>query len=52
MPVRFIPPAGPPRMLAQAQLTNSIGDGAYYVTSAPERTRTTSVSPVTAGFSH
>ena len=30
---RLVPPAGPPRVLALAQLTNSIGDGAYWVCS-------------------
>ncbi|MFG2434754.1 MFS transporter [Streptomyces sp. NPDC048508] len=31
---RVFPPAGPQRVLALAQLSNSVGDGAYYVTSA------------------
>ncbi|MGW7046734.1 MFS transporter [Streptomyces avermitilis] len=31
---RLVPPAGPQRVLALAQLSNSVGDGAYYVTSA------------------
>ncbi len=31
---RLRPPVGPQRVLALAQLTNSVGDGAYYVTSA------------------
>ncbi|MFD6923983.1 MFS transporter [Streptomyces sp. NPDC059944] len=31
---RVLPPAGPQRLLALAQLSNSVGDGAYYVTSA------------------
>lgn len=31
---RLLPPAGPQRVLALAQLGNSVGDGAYYVTSA------------------
>ncbi|KAK1184300.1 MFS transporter [Streptomyces sp. NBS 14/10] len=31
---RFLPQPRPPRILAQAQLTNSIGDGAFYATSA------------------
>lgn len=30
----LVPPAGPQRVLALAQLSNSVGDGAYYVTSA------------------
>lgn len=30
---RFIPPSGPQRLLAASQLTNSVGDGAYYVCS-------------------
>ncbi len=31
---RILPPAGPPRTLALAQLINSLGDGAFYTTSA------------------
>ncbi|MFJ3226322.1 MFS transporter [Streptomyces sp. NPDC086783] len=31
---RLVPPPGPRRVLAAAQLSNSVGDGAYYVTSA------------------
>lgn len=30
----LVPPAGPQRVLALAQLANSVGDGAFYVTSA------------------
>jgi len=47
---RFVPPAGPPRMLALAQLTNSIGDGAYYVCSALYFTRIVSLSPTQVGL--
>ncbi|MGW0703320.1 MFS transporter [Streptomyces sp. NPDC002867] len=31
---KLLPPAGPQRRLALAQLSNSVGDGAFYVTSA------------------
>ncbi|CAG6393675.1 MFS transporter [Streptomyces cocklensis] len=31
---KILPRPGPPRVLAQAQLANSIGDGAFYATSA------------------
>jgi hypothetical protein len=47
---RFIPPAGPPRVLAIAQLTNSIGDGAYYVCSALYFTRIVGLSATQVGF--
>jgi MFS family permease len=50
MSSRFVPPAGPPRMLALAQLTNSIGDGAYYVCSALYFTRIIGLSPTQVGL--
>ncbi|MFC6982495.1 MFS transporter [Streptomyces cirratus] len=34
MTICFLPPPGAPRRLAAAQLSNSVGDGAYYVCSA------------------
>lgn len=50
MTSRVLPPAGPPRVLALAQLTNSIGDGAYYVTSALYFTRIVGLSPTQLGL--
>src|SRR5438067_2329107 len=47
---KFVPPAGPPRVLAIAQLTNSVGDGAYYVCSALYFTRVIGLSPTQVGF--
>src|SRR3954470_2213434 len=47
---RIIPPAGPPRVLALAYLAGSIGDGAYYVTSALYFTRIVGLSPGQIGF--
>ncbi|PPK65654.1 MFS transporter [Actinokineospora auranticolor] len=47
---RFVPPAGPSRGLALAQLTNSIGDGAYYVCSTLYFTRIVGLSPTQVGF--
>ncbi|GAA0654605.1 MFS transporter [Kitasatospora atroaurantiaca] len=47
---RLIPPAGPARVLAAAQLTNSLGDGAYYVCSALYFTRIVGLSPTQIGF--
>lgn len=43
--IRIIPPQGAPRTLALAQLTNSVGDGAYYVCSALYFTRIVGLSP-------
>lgn len=34
MPTRLVPPAGPQRTLAAAQLASAVGDGAYYTCSA------------------
>ncbi|WP_344428232.1 MFS transporter [Amycolatopsis minnesotensis] len=46
----LVPPAGPARVLAVAQLTNSVGDGAYYVTSALYFTRVIGLSPAQVGL--
>ncbi|WP_279579723.1 MFS transporter [Fodinicola feengrottensis] len=50
MAIRIVPPAGPARMLAQAQLTNAIGDGAYYVTSALYFTLFIGLTPTQVGL--
>jgi MFS family permease len=47
---RIVPPAGPPRTLALAYLAGSIGDGAYYVTSALYFTRVVGPAPGQIGF--
>ncbi|RBQ14352.1 MFS transporter [Spongiactinospora rosea] len=47
---RILPPAGPPRVLALAQLVNSLGDGAYYATSALFFTRIVGLSPTQVGL--
>ncbi|MGW5044727.1 MFS transporter [Streptomyces griseoluteus] len=46
---RIIPPPGPPRTLALAQLTNSVGDGAYYVCSVLYFSRVVGLSPTQIG---
>ncbi|AWS48041.1 MFS transporter [Streptosporangium sp. 'caverna'] len=46
----IIPFPGPPRTLALAQLTNSVGDGAYYVCSALYFIRMVGLSPTQIGF--
>ncbi|WP_432158242.1 MULTISPECIES: MFS transporter [unclassified Streptomyces] len=46
---RIIPPQGPPRTLALAQLTNSVGDGAYYVCSVLYFSRVIGLSPTQIG---
>lgn len=46
---RIIPPPGPPRTLALAQLTNSVGDGAYYVCSVLYFSRVIGLSPTQIG---
>ncbi|MGW1466809.1 MFS transporter [Streptomyces sp. NPDC002308] len=46
---RIIPPEGAPRRLALAQLTNSVGDGAYYVVSALYFNRVVGLSPTAIG---
>ncbi|AXB44340.1 MFS transporter [Amycolatopsis albispora] len=45
-----LPQPGPPRVLALAQLINSCGDGAFYVTSALYFTRVVGLSATEAGF--
>ncbi|MGI5456189.1 MFS transporter [Streptomyces sp. CA-249302] len=50
MTSRLVPPAGPQRVLALAQLTNSIGDGAYYVTSALYFTHVVGLAPARVGL--
>ena len=50
MPGRFLPPPGPARTLALAQLANSIGDGAFLVTSALYFTRVVGLSPGQVGL--
>ncbi|MGX1910956.1 MFS transporter [Streptomyces phaeochromogenes] len=47
---RVIPPAGPQRVLALAQLSNSVGDGAYYVTSALYFTHVVGLAPARVGL--
>ncbi|MGA6219255.1 MFS transporter [Streptomyces umbrinus] len=47
---RVIPPAGPQRVLALAQLSNSVGDGAYYVTSALYFTHVVGLAPASVGL--
>ncbi|MGC4999718.1 MULTISPECIES: MFS transporter [unclassified Streptomyces] len=46
---RIVPPPGPPRTLALAQLTNSVGDGAYYVCSVLYFSRIIGLSPTQIG---
>ncbi|MFD3614324.1 MFS transporter [Streptomyces sp. NPDC058676] len=46
----LVPPAGPQRALALAQLTNSVGDGAYYVTSALYFTHVVGLAPARVGL--
>jgi MFS family permease len=48
-PSRFVPPPGPPRVLAAAQLISTLGDGAYYVTAALYFTRVVGLSPIHLG---
>jgi hypothetical protein len=48
--LRIVPPAGPARALALAQLTNSVGDGAYYVCSVLYFTRTVGLSATEVGL--
>ncbi|MET7476455.1 MFS transporter [Streptomyces sp. NPDC005648] len=50
MTSRLVPPAGPQRVLAPAQLANSIGDGAYYVTSALYFTHVVGLDPARVGL--
>ncbi|MFI9203248.1 MFS transporter [Streptomyces sp. NPDC053048] len=46
----LLPPVGPQRTLALAQLTNSVGDGAYYVTSAVYFTHVVGLAPARIGL--
>ncbi|MEV0175054.1 MFS transporter [Streptomyces sp. NPDC050803] len=46
----LVPPAGPQRVLALAQLANSVGDGAYYVTSALYFTHVVGLDPARVGL--
>ncbi|MFJ9375188.1 MFS transporter [Streptomyces sp. NPDC101455] len=46
----LVPPTGPQRTLALAQLTNSVGDGAYYVTSALYFTHVVGLTPARVGL--
>lgn len=46
----ILPPPGAPRRLAAAQLSNSVGDGAYYVCSALYFTRVVGLSPAQIGL--
>lgn len=48
--IRILPPPGAPRRLAAAQLSNSVGDGAYYVCSALYFTRVVGLSPAQIGL--
>lgn len=47
---RLVPPSGPQRVLALAQLSNSVGDGAYYATSALYFTHVVGLSPGRVGL--
>lgn len=46
----LLPPAGPQRVLAVAQLSNSVGDGAFYVTSALYFTHVVGLAPARVGL--
>lgn len=46
----LVPPAGPRRVLALAQLANSVGDGAFYVTSALYFTHVVGLGPARVGL--
>ncbi|MEU4212359.1 MFS transporter [Streptomyces sp. NPDC026206] len=46
----LLSPAGPQRTLALAQLTNSLGDGAYYVTSTLYFTHVVGLAPARIGL--
>lgn len=50
MKIRQTPFAGPRRLLALAQLSNSVGDGAYYVTSALYFTHVVGLTPAHVGL--
>ncbi|MEU6373908.1 MFS transporter [Streptomyces sp. NPDC046909] len=46
----LVPPSGPQRVLALAQLTNAVGDGAYLVTSAFYFTEVVGLAPARVGL--
>ncbi|MFF3289024.1 MFS transporter [Streptomyces sp. NPDC003023] len=46
----LLPPSGPRRTLALAQLSNSVGDGAFYVTSALYFTHVVGLAPTRIGL--
>ncbi|WP_031484804.1 MFS transporter [Streptomyces bicolor] len=46
----LVPPAGPQRVLALAQLSNSVGDGAYYTTSALYFSQIVGLAPARVGL--
>lgn len=46
----LLPPSGPQRLLAAAQLSNSVGDGAYYVTSALYFSHVVGLAPARIGL--
>ncbi|MGW2371916.1 MFS transporter [Kitasatospora sp. NPDC001683] len=46
----LLPPAGPQRTLAAAQLASAVGDGAYYTCSALYFTRVVGMSPAALGL--
>ncbi|MCX5385603.1 MFS transporter [Streptomyces sp. NBC_00083] len=50
MPSRLLPPAGPARALAVAQLVNALGDGAFLVTSALYFSRVVGLPPTRIGL--
>ncbi|MFI9237224.1 MFS transporter [Streptomyces sp. NPDC053079] len=50
MSTRIMPPAGAPRALAAAQLSNSIGDGMYYTCSALYFTQVVGLPPTHLGL--
>ncbi|MET9360601.1 MFS transporter [Streptomyces sp. NPDC006632] len=50
MPSRLLPPAGPARALAAAQLVNALGDGAFLVTSALYFSRVVGLPPTRIGL--
>jgi MFS family permease len=50
MTTSLVPPAGPQRVLSLAQLANSVGDGAFYVTSALYFTHVVGLTPARVGL--
>lgn len=50
VPIPIMPPVGAPRILAAAQLSNSIGDGVYYTCSALYFTQVVGLSPARLGL--